>query len=104
MVLITPLTSVYRVAFKYPIFPGDRFPNIDRIKDISIPLMVIHGDNDEVIPQSHGKALIEAHQGKNIFHDLKRRGHNDIYGDTPEEIQAFIQLFLEFRIMTEEKR
>ena len=96
MVLITPLTSVYRVAFRHPIFPRDRFPNIDRIKNISIPLMVIHGDKDEVIPQSHGKALFDAHKGKHIFHDLKGCGHYDLYGDTPEEIQAFIQLFLDF--------
>jgi len=96
MVLIAPLTSIYRVAFSYPIFPCDRFPNIDRIKDITIPLMVIHGDKDQVIPQSHGKTLIAAHTGKHIFHDLKGRGHNDIYGDSPEEIQAFIQLFLDF--------
>lgn len=96
MILINPLTSIYRVAFRFPIFPRDRFPNIDRIKDITIPLMVIHGENDQVIPQSHGKALIAAHTGKNIFHDIKGRGHNDIYGGSPEEIQAFIQLFLDF--------
>ncbi len=96
MVLISPLTSIYRVAFSYPIFPRDRFPNIDRIKTISIPLMVIHGDKDEVIPQSHGKALIESHNGKHIFHDLKGRGHNDIYGNSAEQIEAFIALFLDF--------
>ena len=96
MILINPLSSIYRVAFRFPIFPRDRFPNIDRIKGITTPLMVIHGEEDGVIPQSHGKALIAAHTGKHIFHDLKGRGHNDIYGDSPEEIQAFIQLFLDF--------
>ncbi|MEO1856687.1 MAG: alpha/beta hydrolase [Rubritalea sp.] len=96
MVLITPLTSIYRVAFKYPIFPRDRFPNIERIKNITLPLMLIHGDQDEVIPQSHGKALVSAHKGKHVFHSLEGRGHNDIYGDSPEEIEAYIQLFLDF--------
>ena len=96
MVLITPLTSVYRVAFSYPIFPRDRFPNIDRMKHISMPLMVIHGDEDQVIPQSHSLALINAHRGKHIFHNIIGRGHNDIYGDSPEEIQRFLQLFLDF--------
>ena len=96
MILISPLTSIYRVAFSYPIFPCDRFPNIDRIKDVTMPLMVIHGNQDEVIPQSHGKALIEAHNAKHIFHGLKGRGHNDICGDSPAEIQAYIQLFIDF--------
>lgn len=96
LVLVTPLTSIYRVAFSYPIFPRDRFPNIDRIKNIQTPLMVIHGDQDEIIPQSHGKALIEAHSGKNFFHDIKGRGHNNIYGETPEELTHSISLFKDF--------
>jgi pimeloyl-ACP methyl ester carboxylesterase len=96
LVLITPLTSVYRVAFKYPIFPKDRFPNIKRIPNISTPLMVIHGDQDTIIPQSHGKILAKLHSGKTTFHSLQGRGHNDISGSTYEEIDAYIQLFMAF--------
>lgn len=96
IILVTPLTSIYRVAFNYPIFPRDRFPNIDRIKDIKIPLMVIHGNKDEVIPQSHGMALIKAHSGEHVFHDIKGRGHNNIHGETPEELTRTIQRFKDF--------
>ena len=95
LVLITPLTSAYRVGFGYPIFPCDRFPNLSRIKNINIPLMVIHGDQDTVVPQKHGIALIEAHQATHIFHDLKGRGHNDISGHTIKEIENYLNLFVE---------
>lgn len=103
LVLITPLTSAYRVGFGYPIFPCDRFPNLSRIKGINLPLMVIHGDQDEVVPQKHGIALIEAHKGTNIFHDLKGRGHNDISGRTTEEIEDLHKLFVEFNESIQDK-
>ncbi|MFC5049511.1 alpha/beta hydrolase [Rubritalea spongiae] len=96
LALITPLTSVYRVAFKYPIFPRDRFPNIKRMPQISEPLMIIHGDQDEVIPQTHGKALAQAYVGTPIFYDLSGKGHNDIAGTTYQEIDSYIQLFVDF--------
>ncbi|MGJ8674225.1 alpha/beta hydrolase [Rubritalea sp.] len=93
LVLITPLTSVYRVPFHYPIFPRDRFPNIKRIPKISEPLMIIHGDQDTIIPQSHGSELASAHKGINVFHGLKGRGHNNIAGDTHQEVDEYVELF-----------
>jgi hypothetical protein len=103
MVLISPFKSIYRVAFGFPIFIGDRFSNINHIKKITTPLMVIHGENDEIIPQSHGKSLVEQHSGTHRFVGIKGRGHNDIYGNTTTDIEAFIGLFLDFnQSLTEE--
>eukprot|EP00551_Chaetoceros_affinis_P004025 CAMPEP_0203677730 /NCGR_PEP_ID=MMETSP0090-20130426/29296_1 /ASSEMBLY_ACC=CAM_ASM_001088 /TAXON_ID=426623 /ORGANISM="Chaetoceros affinis, Strain CCMP159" /LENGTH=467 /DNA_ID=CAMNT_0050544709 /DNA_START=439 /DNA_END=1842 /DNA_ORIENTATION=- len=58
----------------------DIFPNINRIKYVKCPVMVIHGVLDEEVHISHGKALHDA-----VPEDLKRnpwwvrdRGHNDI--------------------------
>lgn len=79
VVLIAPLTSVYRVGVKYPIFPFDQFPNIGRIKNVSSPLLVLHGEQDSVIPQNHGQRLIDAHPGESQFVNLPNTNHNDIY-------------------------
>ena len=58
----------------------DIFPNINRIKKVKCPVMIIHGVLDEEVHISHGKALYDA-----VPEALKRnpwwvrdRGHNDI--------------------------
>lgn len=58
----------------------DVFPNIDRIKNVECPVMIIHGELDEEVPITHGKALHDA-----VPKDLRRppwwvpgRGHNDL--------------------------
>jgi len=77
LVLFSPFKSINRVPFKINPFPYDRFPNIKRIANVSCPLLVIHGDQDEIIDQSHGKAVYEKHLGKKTFHNAAGAGHND---------------------------
>lgn len=79
LVLIAPFQSINRVPFGVNLFPKDRFPNIDRIPSVACPLLVIHGDNDKIIRQSHGKAIYQAHQGEKEFLNVKDHGHNDIW-------------------------
>lgn len=81
MVLISPLMSINRVAFKINPFPFDRFPNIKRIANVKCPLLVIHGDQDQQIDQSHGKAIYEKHTGEKFFYNAEGIGHNDILSD-----------------------
>lgn len=92
LVLLSPFKSINRVPFKINPFPYDRFPNIKRIKNVSCPLLVIHGDKDRVIDQSHGKAVYERHSGKKTFHDATGLGHNDILSD--QEVNAALFNFL----------
>ena len=58
----------------------DIYPNIDRIRKVNCPVMVIHGRLDEEVDVAHGVALHQA-----VPNHLKRdpwwvpdRGHNDI--------------------------
>ena len=58
----------------------DIFPNINRIKNVQCPVMIIHGQNDEEVSIEHGKELHDA-----VPEEFKRppwwvrgRGHNDI--------------------------
>eukprot|EP00607_Mallomonas_marina_P005055 CAMPEP_0182426532 /NCGR_PEP_ID=MMETSP1167-20130531/13024_1 /TAXON_ID=2988 /ORGANISM="Mallomonas Sp, Strain CCMP3275" /LENGTH=278 /DNA_ID=CAMNT_0024608021 /DNA_START=58 /DNA_END=891 /DNA_ORIENTATION=+ len=58
LILQSPLLSVYRVAFNFRFtLPGDLFPNVDRIADISCPILVVHGTRDEVVPFWNGEDL-----------------------------------------------
>ena len=80
VVLISPFLSVFRVVTRVPILPGDRFPNLKWIKEFKTPLLVIHGENDQVIPFQDGKRLFELSPSpKKTFVPVPDAGHNDIF-------------------------
>jgi len=62
LILISPFRSAFTAAIPTPfsIFPGDRFPNMNRIRSMNHPLLLIHGEDDRVINASHGRALFAA--------------------------------------------
>jgi abhydrolase domain-containing protein 17 len=76
----------------------DIFPNINRIKKVQCPVMVIHGLLDEEVHFSHGKSLHDA-----VPDDLKRepwwvkdRGHNDITADRSKVLEYMQRLKIFF--------
>lgn len=80
LVLISPFLSIYRVVMPVPLLPGDRFPNLNRMPDLRLPLLLFHGDRDKVIPHSHGEKLHALHPGpEKAFVSLPSTGHNDIW-------------------------
>ena len=66
LVLEAPYTSVPDVAQSdFPWFPvwwlvRDRFDSADKIARIGVPLFVLHGERDEVIPVRFGRVLFAA--------------------------------------------
>ncbi|MFC4990696.1 alpha/beta hydrolase [Rubritalea tangerina] len=99
LILISPISSIYRVAFGFRPFPRDRFPNIDRIKHIHSPLMVIHGEADTIVTPDHGMALAAAHPGETQLEILHARGHNDIVGRDLDETNTYIALIRDFALL-----
>lgn len=59
LILESPPVTAFRVRTVIPIAPFDKFRNNRRIREISCPLLVIHGMNDSVIPLWHGKKLYD---------------------------------------------
>jgi hypothetical protein len=87
LVLIAPFTSVYAVPFRVPIFPRDRFPNLNRIRSMHTPLLVLHGEHDEVIPNSHGRKLVDASPSSDkTFMPIRGAGHNDLFEVAGDDI------------------
>ena len=94
LVLIAPFTSVFAVPFPVPLFPGDRFPNLKLIRTMRGPLLVIHGENDAVIPPSHGRTLVEASPAADkTFHLIPQAGHNDLFEVAGDGIPRMIADF-----------
>lgn len=84
VILSAPYTSIMGVAAdRYPIFPVralmlDRFENVAGVKNMRAPLLIIHGDQDQIIPVSHGEAVFAAALEPKTLKILQGAGHNDM--------------------------
>jgi pimeloyl-ACP methyl ester carboxylesterase len=78
LILQAPIASVFRVVLprwwcgdgavgwpwsrmscsSFP-FGGDKFCNVDRMEDITCPVLIAHGRKDSIVPFWHGKALLK---------------------------------------------
>ncbi len=79
VILLSPFTSIYRVAVGFPIYPRDQFINQEKIHAIGSPLLIFHGDEDRVIPYRHSVELIKRHPGPKELITLEGSGHNDMF-------------------------
>lgn len=93
LILVSPFVSAFRTVTQIPLFPGDKFKNLSHIDQINMPLLVIHGDRDQVIPQWHGKKLHDTHPGPKLWAGIEGVGHNDIYFLAEDDILQTIQRF-----------
>ena len=79
----------------------DRFPSIDRIPEVTCPLLVIHGTRDRIIPFSRGKLLFDAAPATSAsgipkrFVELPSANHNDILVVERRAYAAAVKEFLE---------
>jgi len=98
IVLDAPYTSIVDVAAEaYPFLPVrpfmvDRYDTLRYLRDVKAPLLVVHGEEDEVIPVAMGRAVYAAANGPKEIVTLPRAGHSDhhLHGST-EEIFRWIE-------------
>lgn len=90
LVLISPYTSLPGVAkerfFWLPVdlLLRDRFDNLEKITEITAPLLVIHGERDDMIGFSHGQALAEASDNGTLI-SFAEAGHELAYTGVAQE-------------------
>jgi uncharacterized protein len=85
LILQSPFTSIRDMArLHYPFIPRalvpDAYPSLRRIASLDVPLLVLHGDRDEIVPSLHGEALCEAARSPKRLEILAGVGHNDVVG------------------------
>lgn len=83
LILQSSFLSVREVArVHYPFIPAaavpDVYPSGRRIGRLRAPLLVLHGDRDEIIPLAQGEALFRAAPEPKQLHVFARAGHNDL--------------------------
>jgi fermentation-respiration switch protein FrsA (DUF1100 family) len=101
LVLRSPFTSLVDVGrVHYPWLPvgfllRDRYPSIERIRDVECPLLVIAGEKDFIVPATLSRRLFEAAGWPaKRFVSIPGAGHNDprlaAGGVMIEEIVGFL--------------
>lgn len=98
LVLMSTFTSVRDMARRhYPIVPPalvpDAYPSLHRIGELRAPLLVVHGDRDDIVPLLHGEELFDAAPGPKRLHVIEGAGHNDLVAVAGEEWAAAIARF-----------
>jgi fermentation-respiration switch protein FrsA (DUF1100 family) len=93
----TSLTDVGRVHYTYlPVawLLRDRFDTLDLISRIRVPLLVIAGDRDRVVPVSQSRRLYDAANEPKTLLIVPNADHNDPVMLAGRDMLAAIQLFL----------
>ncbi|MGH9579358.1 MAG: alpha/beta hydrolase [Terriglobales bacterium] len=98
LVLESSFVSGRRVLSRIPLFPFDKFPNLDRLARVTCPVLVIHGTQDRTIPFEHGEILFAAapHPKRSLW--VEGAGHNDLYLVAGERYRRELRQFAEWLI------
>ena len=91
VVLVAPFTTMADVARRHygPLgrLAGTRFDAIASIARLTVPLLIAHGDRDEIVPFDLGERLFAAAREPKRFVRVRGAHHNDVL-DVPSLLDA----------------
>lgn len=89
LILESPFTSVGAMARRtHPLLSSflpvgavvqSKFDSLSKIGSVQSPVMVMHGDRDEIVPFEMGRQLFDAANEPKRFYTIENAGHNDTY-------------------------
>lgn len=99
LIALSPWTSLPAVARIH--FPGfmvqsmlrEKYDSREAAKKVRVPALVIHGDQDNLIPAAQGKEVAGALQGTTRWVSIPWAGHNDLLAR--EEVWGEMERFLD---------
>lgn len=99
LILEAPFTSARDMArIIYPFLPtiflSVRFDSLAKIGNVSVPKLIIHSRNDEIVPFKLGRKLFDASSQPKEFLEILG-GHNSAFFDSQDLFVAAIRRFLE---------
>lgn len=92
LVLEAPLSSAVDVAREhYPwllsgLLMKDTYRSVDYIDRVDMPVLVLHGENDRIVPIEFGLRLYEEARYPKTFVRIPGAGHNDLHLHQTDEI------------------
>lgn len=107
IILESPFTSIRAMVRKaFPYLPSGllvhlveaRYDSFSKIQNIDSPLLVVHGDRDELVPIEMGQELFEAAHEPKLLYTVVGARHNDIYlvggEDYIEALRRFMRQYV----------
>jgi pimeloyl-ACP methyl ester carboxylesterase len=76
LILDGAFSSTFRVMTRIKLLPWDVFDNLKRLPEIDCPVLILHGEDDLIVPFEHALANEKAAQ-KAQTHWIKGAGHNN---------------------------
>ncbi|HET8945633.1 MAG TPA: alpha/beta hydrolase [Candidatus Polarisedimenticolia bacterium] len=76
------------------VFGRYRFDQESRIGEVRMPLLIVHGSSDEVVPFAHGRRLYEVARAPKVFVAIPGGGHNDLWARHAAEVWTAAETFL----------
>ena len=93
LVVEAPFVSAFRVLTRVQLLPWDKFDNASKIRQVEVPVLVIQGDADEVVPFRHGQKIFElANEPKQKLW-VHGAHHNDVLFTGTERYLAALREF-----------
>jgi fermentation-respiration switch protein FrsA (DUF1100 family) len=87
LVLESPFTSIPAMGrLHYPLLwrlagwaLDARYDNLEKIGRLKSPLLVFHGERDDIVPHRMGQELFDGAPQPKSFYSIAGAGHNDTY-------------------------
>ena len=95
LVLVSAFTGVRELGrLHYPFVPAalipEAYPSLRWLPELRAPLLVLHGERDEIVPVSQGRALFDSAPRSRRIHVFPGIGHNDLVPLAGEEFARVI--------------
>lgn len=100
LILESPFLSIPDMArHAYPFLPlwpllRTKYDSRAKMQKVDAPVLVLHGDRDDIIPFAAGKRLFEEANEPKKFHTISGAGHNDTYVVGGEEYFSVLRSFV----------
>jgi hypothetical protein len=78
----TSTKEMAKTMFLFKIFSfllPPNYNNLEKISQVTVPKLIIHGENDKIVPFPMGQKLFEAAPQPKYFFPIRTAGHNDTY-------------------------
>ena len=100
LILESPFSSVQDMARKVcPRLPlhrlvRNKYDTLSRIREVSCPVLIVHGEHDPLVPLEQGRKLFDAAEEPKRFHLIMGAAHNDTYQVGGEPYFRVLEEFL----------
>jgi fermentation-respiration switch protein FrsA (DUF1100 family) len=93
LIVESGFVTAFRVMTRLPLLPFDKFRNIDKIAHVRCPVLLMHGEADEIVPLWHAQRLFQAAPPPKRLLAVAGAHHNDFMWVAGERYARALQEF-----------